>query len=154
MLHTRGKPRVSKTVARSGVLIGAAAAAFAAACAPSPAVPPAFRLAQQYFAANNAAARSGPEAQQEFFRRTQHPDFTDRSCDLGGTTVELDPAMSTLRPDPGYAPDGLPPRGEVWVVGVEVTTRTAGTVTGHQIGSQHLVVLDGRLHGFAPCPSG
>ncbi|MER7082425.1 hypothetical protein SAMN02982929_05356 [Saccharopolyspora kobensis] len=126
----------------------------ATACAAPPEEPAAVGMVERYFAENNAAARSGPAAQQEFFRRTQHPDFTDLSCDLGDTAVELDPAMSTLRPDPGYAPDGVAPRGEVWVVGVEVTTRTAGTVTGHQIGSQHLVVLDGRLRGFAPCPNG
>ncbi|GAA4621154.1 hypothetical protein [Saccharopolyspora hordei] len=137
---------------RAGVLTGAVLVV--AACAPPQEPPAPTALAEQYFADNNAAARSGPEAQQEFFRRTQHPDFTDQACELGDTTVELDPAMSTLRPDPGFAPDGRRPRGEVWVVGVEVTTRTAGTVTGHQIGSQHLVLLDGRIRAFAPCPSG
>ncbi|MDA3644934.1 hypothetical protein LZ318_03870 [Saccharopolyspora indica] len=145
-----------RTVARGRfrpiVLIGASV--LATACAAPPEEPAAVGLVERYFAENNAAARSGPAAQQEFFRRTQHPDFTDLNCDLGDITVQLDAAMSTLRPDPGYAPDGLPPRGEIWVVGVEVTTRTAGTVTGHQIGSQHLVVLDGRLRGFAPCPNG
>ncbi|MDA3627882.1 hypothetical protein OU415_20785 [Saccharopolyspora sp. WRP15-2] len=150
---------MSKSVARSrfrcrsAVLVGASAAVFAAGCAQPPPEPAAVGLAEQYFADNNAAARSGPAAQQEFFRRTQHPDFTDQTCDLGDTTVQLDPAMSTLRPDPGYAPDGLAPRGEIWVIGVEVTTRTAGTTTGHQIGSMHLVLLDGQLRAFAPCPS-
>ncbi|MEV5542575.1 hypothetical protein AB0L13_37715 [Saccharopolyspora shandongensis] len=127
---------------------------FAAGCAQPPTESESLRLSEQYFAENNAAAAEGPQAQQEFFRRTQHPDFQDQTCDLGTITVELDPALSTLRPDPGFAPDGAKPRGEIWVVGVEVTTRSAGSTTGHQIGSQHLVLLDGRMHGFAPCPTG
>lgn len=110
---------------------------------------------RDYFAANNAAARAGSAAQQEFFDRTQHPDFTGQVCELGGLTVQLDPAMSTLRPDPHYLPDGTrPPRGEVFVVGVEVTVRRDGTITGRQVGSQHVVLLDGTARGFAPCPSG
>ncbi|MDI2031091.1 hypothetical protein QFW96_20840 [Saccharopolyspora sp. TS4A08] len=105
-----------------------------------------------YFADNNAAAAAGPAAQQEFFNRTQHPDFTANTCELGDLTVRLDPAWSTLRPDPGFTADGVVPHGQIWVIGVEVTTRTGGSTTGHQIGSQHLVVLDGRTFGFAPCP--
>lgn len=106
---------------------------------------------QRYFAENNAAARRGPAAQQEFFDRTQHPDYP-LNCDLEDTTVRLDPAMSTLRQDPGWSPDGSLPRGQIWAVGVEVTTRADGSTSGHQIGSQHLVLLDGRTYGFAPCP--
>lgn len=109
---------------------------------------------REYFAANNAAADRGPEAQQEFFRRTQHPDYTDRTCELDDQTVRIDPAMSTLRPDPDFAPDDIAPlRGQVRVVGVEVTTRGDNGVVGHQIGSQHVVLLDGRAYGFAPCPT-
>lgn len=109
---------------------------------------------QRYFAENNAAARQGPAAQREFLRRTQHPDFVDQLCELGDTTVELDPAMSTLRRDPGFTPDGAgPPRGEVWAVGVEVTLRRQDTVVGRQIGSQHVVLIDDQPYGFAPCPS-
>lgn len=109
--------------------------------------------AEQYFAENNAAAKRGPAAQQRFFGATQHPDFTARVCELGGMTVELDPALTTLRPDPGFAPTGTrTPRGELWVVGVEVTTRRSGTIIGRQIGSVHLALLEGRTFGFAPCP--
>ncbi|MGP4016844.1 hypothetical protein [Saccharopolyspora sp. 5N708] len=136
------------------VLIGLSAALLATGCAAPATESEALRLSKQYFTDNNAAAAQNPQAQQAFFRRTQHPDFADRICDLGATTVELDPALSTLRPDPGFAPEGIRPRGEIWVVGVEVTTRTAGSGTGHQIGSQHLVLLDGRMYGFAPCPRG
>lgn len=131
------------------------AACALAGCSGTPQGPPRDQQVREYFAANNATARQGPQAQQDFFGRTQHPDYTDRTCELGGLTVELDPALSTLRPDPAYAPDSAgPPRGEVWVIGVEVTVRHEGTITGRQIGSQHLVLLDGRVHGFAPCPNG
>jgi hypothetical protein len=125
-----------------------------AGCAAPPTESEPLRLSEQYFADNNAAAAQGPHAQQEFFRRTQHPDFADQTCDLGATTIELDPAFSTLRPDPGFAPNDVRPRGEIWIIGVEVTTRTGGSSTGHQIGSLHLVLLDGLMHGFAPCPTG
>ncbi|RCW47026.1 hypothetical protein DFQ14_101370 [Halopolyspora algeriensis] len=110
-------------------------------------------LARQYFRDNNAAARKGPRVQQEFLRRTQHPDFGGQTCELGATTVELDPAMSTLRPDPGFSLDGVSPRGRSWVVAVEVTVRRHGVVIGNQIGSQHIVFLNRRAHGFAPCPT-
>lgn len=112
------------------------------------------RLARQYFADNNSAAARGPAAQRYFFQRTQHPDFIGGACDPGEVTVDLDPALSTLRPAPGFRPDGIrSPRGTTWVIGVEVTVRRAGMVVGHQIGSQHLVYLDGRVYGFAPCPA-
>ncbi|MCI2419698.1 hypothetical protein MOQ72_19820 [Saccharopolyspora sp. K220] len=138
----------------TAVLIGLSAVLSTAGCAAPATESEPLRLSKQYFADNNVAAARGPQAQHDFFRRTQHPDFADQTCDLGDTTVELDPALSTLQPDPGFAPDGVRPRGEIWVVGVEVTTRTAGSRTGHQIGSQHLVLLDDRMYGFAPCPSG
>ncbi|WP_243790313.1 hypothetical protein [Saccharopolyspora gloriosae] len=130
------------------------AACALAGCSATPQAPPRQQQIREYFAVNNAAARQGPQAQQDFFGRTQHPDYTDLTCELDGITVELDPALSTLRPDPAYAPDSTgPPRGEVWAIGVEVTVRHEGTITGRQIGSQHLVLLDGRVHGFAPCPN-
>ena len=111
------------------------------------------RLAQEYFAAHNDAARLSSPAQEEFFRRTQHPDFTAHSCPLGGVTVESEPVYSTLRRDPHFRPDGdARARGETWVIAVEVTTRREGEIVGRQIGSQHLVRLDDRMYGFAPCP--
>lgn len=127
-----------------------------AACSPGSAPPDRprhERLITRYFRENNAAARQGPAAQQEFLRRTQHPDFSGQSCELGGVTVSLDPAMSTLRRDREFAPDGVTPRGETWVVGVEVTVRRDRAVVATQIGSQHLVLLAGRVYGFAPCPT-
>jgi hypothetical protein len=129
-------------------------AMIATACSPVSEEPAQVRLSRQYFEDNNAAARHGPGAQQDFFRRTQHPDFTDQTCELGEMTVDLQPALSTLRPDPGFSPDEAgPPRGEVWVIGVEVTTRRRDTVVGRQIGSLHVVLLNDRAYGFAPCPS-
>lgn len=132
----------------------AGALAVLAACSSPPEVPDQVRLADRYFRDNNAAARQGPPAQEAFFRSTQHPDFRGQTCELGDMTVDLDPALPTLRPDPGFAPsEAGPPRGSTWVVGVEVTTRRGGEVVGQQIGSLHLVVLDGRMYGFAPCPA-
>lgn len=134
----------------------AALAATAAGCSPAPAPPPdaeEHRLAREYFLDNNAAARRGPQAQQRFLRRNQHPDFSGQACDLGAMTVDLDPILPTLRPDPRFSPDGVSPRGRSWVVAVEVTVRRDGVVIGKQVGSQHLVFLAGRAYGFAPCPS-
>ncbi len=111
------------------------------------------RLARRYFHDNNAAARRGPAAQQEFLRRAQHPDYSADVCDLGAMTVTLDPVLSTLRPDPTFSPGGITPRGEIWVVAVEVTVRRNGVVSAHQVGSQHLVHLSERVYGFTPCPS-
>ncbi|MFR9730394.1 hypothetical protein ACL03H_14315 [Saccharopolyspora sp. MS10] len=136
---------------RSALLCLAACAL--ASCASAPQAPTWPQQVRAHFDANNAAARAGASRQQDFFARTQHPDYRDLTCELDGLTVELDPALSTLRRDPGFAPDRTgPPRGEIWAVGVEVTVRERGAIIGRQIGTQHLVLLDGRVHGFAPCP--
>jgi hypothetical protein len=106
----------------------------------------------RYFAAFNQAAEQGPVAQLDFFRTTQHPDFTGRVCDLDGVTLDIYPAMSSTRPDPEWAPEGASsPRGNVYVVGVSLTVRRNGTLIGEQIGSQRVAILDGRTYGFAPC---
>jgi hypothetical protein len=123
------------------------------ACSAQPDESGAREAVQRYFTENNAAAKQGPRAQREFLARTQHPDYP-ADCELGDTTVRLDPAMSTLRADPGWSPDGTVPRGEIWAIGVEVTTRSGGSTTGHQVGSQHVVLLDGKTYAFAPCPAG
>ncbi|CAM3445900.1 hypothetical protein KIPE111705_09095 [Kibdelosporangium persicum] len=105
-----------------------------------------------YFAAFDAAAARGSEAQQEFLRRTQHPDFTDRICELPGVTITVQPTMSTLRPDTKWAPEGANhPRGDVYVVAVSLTVVKDGQVLGDQIGSERIVVLDGTVYGFMPC---
>jgi hypothetical protein len=114
------------------------------------------RLVQEYFDALNNAAGQGPTAQGEFLGRTQHPDFVGRRCDLGDFTVHADPAMSTLRADPQWAPENADrqPRGTVYVVSVALTVRRATVSVGEQIGSQRVVVLDGTAYGFAPCLAG
>lgn len=133
----------------AGILV----ALLAAGCWAAPSESEQARSARKYFADNNTAARGGPHAQQEFFGTTQHPDFTAQVCELGELTVDLEPALTTLRPDPGFSPTGTsPPRGDLWVVGVEVTTRRSGTVIGRQIGSLHLAFLGDQVFGFAPCP--
>lgn len=118
---------------------------------PSPAEPR--NAITDYFAANNAAARHGPDAQRAFLRRTQHPDFRENTCSLAGRTVTIDPAPRTLRRDPGFTVHSLRPSGRVWVIAVEVTVRRSGEIVGRQIGSKHLVSLDGSIYGFAPCPA-
>jgi hypothetical protein len=117
------------------------------------------RLVREYFDELNAAAEEGPATQRDFLRRSQHPDFTDDVCELGDLTLNVDPAMSTLRIDPDWVPpeaggDAAHPRGLVYVLGVSVSIREDGALLGEQIGSQRVVVLDGNAYGFAPCPTG
>lgn len=111
------------------------------------------RLVAGYFAAADVAAADGPAAQRRFFDATQHPDFRDTRCPLDGATVVVEPTMSTMRPDPDWVPAGAdaPPRGTVYIVAVTATVRRDGIELGTQIGSQHVVALDGRGYGFAPC---
>lgn len=132
-------------------------------------------LVSGYFDAVNAAAGQGSAAQERLFARTQHPDFRDRQCSLRGLTVTAEPAYSTLHTDPDWLPPLAddPPRGTVYVVAATVNVqRTAGQrrtgqggagqsgagqdsveVLGTQIGSVHVVVLNGVAYGFAPCPT-
>ena len=111
-------------------------------------------LILDYFERGNAAADEGATAQQEFFAKTQHPDFARQLCDLGGHTLVFDPTLSTLRPDDAWKPDdGQTPRGRIYVVAVTVTVELDQAVLGTQIGSMHLVVLDRATYGFSPCPN-
>src|SRR5262245_28740479 len=105
-------------------------------------------LVQTYFKDLNTAADDGPSSQREFLQRSQHPDFEDELCDLGDLTLNIEPAMSTLRVDPDWVPpaagrDGAHPRGLVYVLGVSVSIRQDGALLGEQIGSQRVVILDG-----------
>jgi hypothetical protein len=114
-------------------------------------------LVKDYYTELNAAADEGTDAQRDFLRNTQHPDYADRLCDLGGLTLHVTPAMSTFRADPKWVPpeDSQHPRGSVYVLGVSISVRQDdGALLGEQIGSQRVVVLDGRAYGFAPCLTG
>ena len=115
------------------------------------------RLVADYFARSNAAARAGSAEQQRFFAATQHPDYRapEQLCRLDGLTVLLDPTLSTVRPAPGWRPGntGKPPRGSVLVVAVRLTVQQDHTVLGEQVASVHVVLLEGRVYGFAPCPA-
>jgi hypothetical protein len=105
-----------------------------------------------YFSEFGRTASEGAAAQADFLRKTQHPDYTDRLCDLQGATIEVDPTMSTLRPDPDWSPEtGRKPRGKVYVVAVSLTVIRDGKVLGDQIGSERVVVLEGAVYGFMPC---
>jgi hypothetical protein len=112
-------------------------------------------LIVEYFSELNDTAKQGPARQRDFLRRSQHPDFTDRLCDLGDLTLEIKPAMSTFRLDPKWVPEDTTkrPRGTVYVLGVSVSIRRQGALLAEQIGSQRLVVLDGKVYGFTPCPT-
>jgi hypothetical protein len=117
------------------------------------------QLVEDYFTELNQAADDGPATQREFLQRSQHPDFEDELCDLGDLTLNIKPAMSTFRVDPNWVPpaegrDGAHPRGLVYVLGVSVSIRQDGALLGQQIGSQRVVILDGKAYGFAPCPTG
>jgi hypothetical protein len=106
-----------------------------------------------YFKSLNDSGEQGAEAQLGFLRRTQHPDFGDRICDLGGLILTARPSMSTLRPDRTWAPEaGERPRGDVYVIAVSLSVRRAGQVVGEQIGSDRVAVLNGSVYGFMPCP--
>ncbi|WP_436492744.1 hypothetical protein [Actinokineospora sp. HUAS TT18] len=112
-------------------------------------------IVSQYFTDLNDAAAEGSDTQRDFLRRTQHPDFTDRTCELGDLVLTIEPALSTLRVDPKWKPEKATsrPRGSVYVVGVSVRIRRDNATLAEQIGSQRVVVLDGRAYGFAPCPT-
>lgn len=113
-------------------------------------------LVEAYYTGLNAAAEEGPSAQRDFLAETQHPDYADELCDLGDLTLRIEPAMTTFRPNDGWAPDprGDPPEGKIYVIGVSITIRQEGATLAEQIGSQRVVVLDGEAYGFAPCPTG
>ena len=112
-------------------------------------------LVAEYFERNNAAADEGSAAQRSFLSDTQHPDFSDDQCNLGDLTLMISPALTTLRPDVGWRPlnSDEAPRGRVYVVAVTVTVQRGTAPVGTQIGSVHVVVLDGSAYGFAPCPT-
>lgn len=113
------------------------------------------KLVTDYYDELNSAGKDGPATQRDFLRRTQHPDFTDRLCDLGDLSLTIEPAMSTFRADPKWTPDGSSkrPRGMVYVLGVSVSIRRDGALIAEQIGSERVVVLDNKAYGFEPCPT-
>ena len=114
-------------------------------------------LVEQYFADLNASGDEGTATQRDFLRSTQHPDYTDRLCDLGDLVLHIEPAMSTFRADPDWVPpesrSSESPRGTIYVLGVSISIRQAGSLLGEQIGSERVVVLDGKAYGFSPCPT-
>ena len=112
-------------------------------------------LVTGYFVTVNAAADQGSTAQEQVFTATQHPDFRAVQCSLRGLTLTAEPAYTTLHSDPGWRPPGLldPPRGTIYVVAAAITVEQDDMVLATQIGSLHVVVLDGAAYGFSPCPA-
>lgn len=110
-------------------------------------------LVAGYFTDLNDAGAQGGTEQRDLLRDTQHPDFVDEECELPAGTIRVQPTMSTLRLDPTWTPPGEDehPRGVVLVVAVTLTVLQDGTEVGSQIGSQHVVLLNGKVYGFAPC---
>lgn len=111
---------------------------------------------EAYYNDLNQAGEEGASAQETAIKDSQHPDFSSKKCDLRGATLKIEPTWSTLRMDADWAPPGEKehPRGVVYIVAVTVTLRQEKTVIGSQIGSQHVVLLDGKAYGFAPCVGG
>lgn len=114
-------------------------------------------LVEQYFSELNASGDDGSDTQRDFLARTQHPDYTDDLCDLGDLVLHIEPAMSTFRTDPEWTPPDSssndPPRGTIYVLGVSISVRQQGALLGEQVGSERVVVLDGKAYGFSPCPT-
>ncbi|QQQ76167.1 hypothetical protein IOD16_34910 [Saccharothrix sp. 6-C] len=110
-------------------------------------------LVSGYFADLNEAGGQGTSEQRDLLKDTQHPDFHDEDCRLPSGTIRVQPTMSTLRLDPAWTPPGEDehPRGVVLVVAVTLTVVQEGSEIGSQIGSQHVVLLNGKAYGFAPC---
>jgi hypothetical protein len=109
-----------------------------------------------YFTQLNEAGGKGNPEQRKLLQDTQHPDFRKQACELKAGTLRMDPTMSTLRMDPDWEPPGerQHPRGVVYVVAATVTLLEDAAPVGIQIGSLHVVVIDGKPYGFAPCVGG
>ncbi|MFI6098677.1 hypothetical protein ACIA8G_24230 [Lentzea sp. NPDC051213] len=111
---------------------------------------------KQFYERLNKAGDEGASQQQTLLKDTQHPDFRQKTCELRGATIKVEPTWSTLRIDADWAPPGekAHPRGHVYVLAVTVTLRQDDQVIGSQIGSLHVVMLDDQVYGFAPCLGG
>ncbi|SMD06726.1 hypothetical protein [Lentzea albidocapillata] len=111
---------------------------------------------KDYYARVNKAGEEGAAQQAKLLKDTQHPDFRQKTCDLRGATIKVEPTWTTLRMDADWAPPGekAHPRGDVYVVAVTITLRKEDQAIGSQIGSMHVVLLDDEVYGFAPCLGG
>lgn len=111
---------------------------------------------KEYYARVNKAGDEGASQQAKLLKDTQHPDFKQKTCDLRGATIKVEPTWTTLRTDADWAPPGekAHPRGDVYVFAVTITLRQQDQAIGSQIGSMHVVLLDDEVYGFAPCLGG
>lgn len=155
--------QVGDLLTRSGALVPACALLLAGCASTIPGTPGPLRvtdvertLVTGYFSGLNDAGSRSASSQRDLLRDSQHPDFRDNDCDLPQGTLRIEPAMSTLRTDPAWTPPGerSHPRGVVYVVAAKVTLLQDGTEVGSQIGSVHVVLLDDKAYGFAPCAAG
>ncbi|WP_330272096.1 hypothetical protein OG205_34545 [Lentzea sp. NBC_00516] len=111
---------------------------------------------KEYYSQVNKAGDESASKQAQLLKDTQHPDFKQKTCDLRGATIKVEPTWTTLRMDADWAPPGekAHPRGDVYVVAVTITLRQEDQAIGSQIGSLHVVLLDDEVYGFAPCLGG
>jgi hypothetical protein len=115
-------------------------------------------LIHGYLVAFNAAGDRGPAAQAAFLRSTQEPGTPPPRPDcFAQVTLRTQIVDRTVRADPDFlAPRrGAPaarPTGAVYVMAASVSAVRDGTPQREAIGSKHLVVRDGHVFDYAPCP--
>lgn len=116
-------------------------------------------LIRLYVTRFNDAGEEGPRPQLAFLRETQEPSvrMPPPTC-FGQITLEARMVERTLRAAPGLVPAQIPPgtpvaRGALYVVAVSVTASSDGVPVREDVGSKHLVVRDGRVFSYAPCPA-
>lgn len=115
-------------------------------------------LIHRYVDGFNAAGDSGPEAQRAFLLSTAEPGSSPPALGcLGQQTLRTEIVDRTVRADPDFMatrPNQAPtkPAGAVYVAAVSITALMDGTTVEEEIGSKHLVVRDGRVFDYAPCP--
>jgi hypothetical protein len=116
-------------------------------------------LVRDYVQASNRAADAGPQALAAFLRDTQErgtPPPPAR-C-FGDYALRTRLVERTLRPAPEWQPPAVVPgagrpSGAVYVVAASVTALREGAVVREDVGSKHLVIRDGRVYSYAPCPN-
>lgn len=115
-------------------------------------------LIRLHVARYNAAGLAGPGTQLAFLRATQEPStpMPPARC-FGAVALQARMVERTLRPAPGRvpvnaAPGSRVPDGALYVAAVGVTALVNGVPVRDDSGSQHFVIRDGEVFGYAPCP--
>ncbi|MEU5691374.1 hypothetical protein [Actinosynnema sp. NPDC020468] len=148
-----GEPVRAAVLAACALLLTGCSSAIAGSAGPITVTDADRQLVTGYFSALNTAGAEGAAKQHALLEDTQHPDFPQTDCKLPEGTIKVQPTLSTLRLDPDWTPPkgDEHPRGVVLVVAVTLTVVQDGVEIGSQIGSQHVVLLNDKAYGFAPC---